>query len=366
MLVVLHTASALAAALVNRLVCPLCKARLRAASFPALLCDGCTTWYPIVSSIPVLLDFPTQVHEAFADEHRAELGAIQHRPPRGEPRPGEESVQETFTDEWAQVRESKLSFTYTPDELVALNEQVWLPWLRDVDVASVLDVGCGLGHETVALQRATGAREVIGVDSNIALLSSRVPESAPAGVHFVVASLFALPFEKASFDLVYSQGVLHHTFSTREAFGAVAPFARDGGRLFVWLYALEDHLAGQGRRGVAMRVGVTAERALRPFVSRAPARVRDAFFRSATALAHPVLRPRMRHAAAWTQADTDTFLRDWLSPPFAHRHGWNEVIGWFEECGFEIVSVQSPTRYRELFGEPLWGVGLTGLRTAAA
>jgi SAM-dependent methyltransferase len=200
---------------------------------------------------------------------------------------------------------------------------------------------------------------------NLALLSSGIAGSAPAGVHFVVASLFALPFERASFDLVYSQGVLHHTFSTREAFAAVAPLAREGGRLFVWLYGVEDRLVARGRRGAGMRVGVTAERALRPVLSRAPARVRAAFFRGASAVAHPVLRPRMRHADVWSRADTDTFLRDWLSPPFAHRHGWNEVIGWFEEHGFDVVSVQSPTRYRELFGEPLWGVGLTGRRTAA-
>lgn len=275
-------------------------------------------------------------------------------------------MQETFTEEWGRVRDSELSFSYTPEDLVALNEKVWLPWLDSVGIASVLDVGCGLGHETLALSRATNATEVIGVDANFALLSSHVPAGAPPSVHFVVASLFALPFEEASFDLVYSQGVLHHTFSTKTAFDAVAPLTRPGGRLFVWVYGLEDHLSQEGRRGAAMRVGVAVEHVVRPFVSRAPANVRNAFFRGATTLAHPVLKPRMRHTASWTPADTDTYLRDWLSPRFAHRHGWNEVIGWFEEAGFEVASVQSPTRYRELFGEPLWGVGLTGVRTAAS
>jgi hypothetical protein len=71
----------------------------------------------------------------------------------------------------------------------------------------------------------------------------------------------------------------------------------------------------------------------------------------------------MRHASQWCREDTETFLRDWLSPPYAHRHRWNEVIGWFEELGFEIVDVQSPLAYAGLFGAPLWGVGLTGRRT---
>jgi len=38
---------------------------------------------------------------------------------------------------------------------------------------------------------------------------------------------------------------------------------------------------------------------------------------------------------------------------------------WFEDAGFEIVGMQSPAAYRDLFGAPLWGVGLTGRRLGA-
>jgi SAM-dependent methyltransferase/uncharacterized protein YbaR (Trm112 family) len=357
------------AAILDRLVCPSCRGPLTLQPFASreegvLLCAACRVWYPISRGVPVLLDFPGPFHSRFASEHAAELQRLTpHGPPRGAPRPGEAAVQQSFTDEWEPTSGGELSFTYSPEDLEALNRQVWLKWLqRDGrELATVLDAGCGIGRETLALHAVTGA-EVFGVDLNLALLGSAAVAEAPPGVHFVVASLFALPFQAASFDLVYSQGVLHHTYSTEKAFRAIAAHAGEDGFLFVWLYAFEDHLGLRGRHGRGFRGGVAVERALRPLVSRSPAAVRDAFFASTTRLAHPLLRPRMRHAAEWGRADTETFLRDWLSPPYAHRHRWNEVIEWFEQLGFEIVDVQSPSAYARLFGAPLWGVGLTGRR----
>jgi SAM-dependent methyltransferase/uncharacterized protein YbaR (Trm112 family) len=341
--------------LAQDLVCPSCRADLRAAD-GALACDACKTWYPVVSGIPVLLDFPLALPEARGAPPPG------YSPPRGEPRPGELSVQETFSEEWGAVTASELSFTYSVDELVELNRHVWL---KGIDPAArrVLDVGCGLGRETLALRSATGAAEVIGVDLNLALLNSPEACRPPPGARFAVASVFALPFRPGSFDLVYSQGVLHHTYSTERAFAAVAPLVSEGGHLFVWLYGLEDRRASQGRRRVSMNGAIALERVLRPLVSRAPKPIRDAFFAAATRAAHPVLKPRMRHADRWEPENTDNFLRDLLSPRFAHRHGWNEVIEWFERQGFEIVDVQSPLAYRRLFGQPLWGIGLTGRRT---
>jgi SAM-dependent methyltransferase/uncharacterized protein YbaR (Trm112 family) len=361
----------------SRLVCPSCRGPLTLEQFSVrrervgegvLLCASCRTWYPISGGVPVLLDFSGAFHSRFARERADELrGLAPYGPPRGEPRPGEAAVQERFTDEWEPTSGGELSFTYSPQELEQLNSRVWLKWVqRDRrEIASVLDAGCGIGREALALHAVTGA-QVFGVDLNLALIGSAAVREAPPGVHFVIASLFALPFTAASFDLVYSQGVLHHTHSTEEAFRAIAAYADEDGFLFVWVYAFEDHLGLPGRHGRGFRRGVAVERALRPLLNRSPAAVRDVFFASATRIAHPVLRPRMRHAAQWGRADTETFLRDWLSPPYAHRHRWNEVVEWFEELGFEIVDVQSPSAYTRLFGAPLWGVGLTGRRAATS
>jgi SAM-dependent methyltransferase/uncharacterized protein YbaR (Trm112 family) len=367
-------------AILSRLVCPSCRAQLElerfgmsdAGSGPitdgALLCGDCRIWYPIASGVPVLLVFATEFQARFAKEHARDLRLPEgYTAPRRTPGPDEKSVQETFSEEWTCVSESDLSFTYSLDEHVRLLSDVWLKWTRHQDGGrhprSVLEVGCGLGRESLALREAVG--EVFAVDLNLALLDPAARRSRP-GVHYVVASLFDLPFRRSSFDLVYSNGVLHHTRSTEEAFAEVAAYVRPGGWLFVWVYGRDDHLAIRGRRGLARRAGLVAERALRPGLSRAPRAARSVFFEAASRAAHPLLRRKTRHESVWTIEDSNNYLRDWLSPRFAHRHGFNEVIAWFEDCGFDIVDVQSPKGYRELIGKQLWGVGMTGRRRDAS
>ena len=226
----------------------------------------------------------------------------------------------------------------------------------------VLDVGCGLGAEGRALKELLPDAEAVAVDLNLALLGSPHVGAAPSGVHFAVASLFALPFRPRSFDLVYAQGVLHHSYSTRTALERVAAHVAEEGYLFVWLYGREDHLGLSGRRAIATRAALALERVLRPALAASPPRARGAFFAGATRAVHPLLKPRMRHKGRWERENTEHHLRDWLSPRYAHRHGWNEVLTWLEELGFDVVDVQSPTAYRRLYGDRLWGVGLTGRR----
>lgn len=368
-------------AALERFRCPTCKAELGVRAFDeetvaetgarvvrqgALLCDSCRTWYPIDSYVPVLLDFRTSLHERFAAGHQGQLAALTgYRPPAGSPRPGEIAVQDTFTDEWHELDRSELSFTYSPEDLERLNRAVWLRWLDGAaersSVRSVLEVGCGNASETLALQRILGDHaEIFAVDLNYALLGRGPDFTARPRVHLAVASAFALPFEPESFDLAYSQGVLHHTFSTATAVEALASYVRHGGHCFVWVYGLDDHLAAGGMTGLWKRVAWVAEHAVRPLISRSPKRLRDAIFAALTALAHPLMRARMRHAGRWARENTNHALRDWLSPRYAHRHSYNELFEWFDGLGLEVVDTQSPAAYRRLFGKPLWGVGLTG------
>jgi SAM-dependent methyltransferase/uncharacterized protein YbaR (Trm112 family) len=333
-----------------------------------LLCPACDTWYPVHSFVPVLLVFPTPMHAQFARQHEVELKALsRYHPPSGRPMPGESSVQETFTEEWNCVQESELSFYYSREELVALNQRVWLTWLRERPhhIRTVLNVGCGLGRESMALQEATGAEEIFAIDLNFGLLQSGPRFTDRPNIHLIIASLFHLPFESSSFDFVYSQGVLHHTYSTLEAFRTVLQYVRGGGYLFIWVYGREDHLARRGLARLAMRAHLLMEVVGRRLVSRSPRTVRNFFFAVLSRLVHPVHRRRLSSKSDWRLQNTNHDLRDWLSPRYAHRHGYNEVLEWFDNCGFRVIAVQSPGEYRRLFGRQLWGVGVSGYKETA-
>lgn len=361
-------------AAVERLRCPTCTGALELRAFTdpedsvlstgALLCDRCRIAYPVEYETPVMLRFRTPFHDAYGVRHAERLRELSgFELPDAEPRRGETAVQETFTDQWNITRDNELSFMYTHDELVELNRRVWLTWLDDGPrPQSVLDVGCGAGTETMALRDVTGAQELWGLDANLAVLQRRDDYRHVPGVHYVVSSLFDLPFERESFDFVYSQGVIHHTYSTEDAFESIASRVAPGGHLFVWVYGLDDHLTRGGASLVSKRANLAAETVLRPALSRAPQPLRDRAFDALTAVWHGRMAADRGHPESWTHANTNHALRDWLSPRYARRHGFNEMAEWFEGTGFRVIATQSPAAYRELFGRQLWGVGMTGVR----
>ncbi len=328
-----------------------------------LLCPESRLWYPVVNYVPVMLAFHTGLAEKFAQEH-GDLLALQvgYAAPTFEPFPGEQNVQSTFTEEWSGLGDDPLTFVYTDGELIALHREVWLHLPPDGDPAAtkVLDVGCGFGQEAIALAEIFPNADVFAVDLNFSLVKAAPSLIGHRRLHPIIASLFRLPFTPDFFDHVHSQGVIHHTFSTKKAFDSIARFARPGGTLFVWVYAKEDGLTVPGVRGVLTRTYLfTTNNIGRPVLSRLPPLLRGPAVAVLAALLHPVYRSRSRHGSHWRLRNTLHSVRDVFTPRYAHLHGFNEVLTWFEDGGFS-TTMQSPARYRELFGKPLLGIGVLG------
>jgi SAM-dependent methyltransferase len=179
--------------------------------------------------------------------------------------------------------------------------------------------------------------DAVGIDLSLAVLKASEHYKKNPFLHFAQASLFKLPIKERLFDLVYTHGVLHHTYSTREAMKAVATCCTPGGLTYVWVY---------GKHGLTdswdRRLGYFSEKHLRPFLSRAPAWVAAAtlipvafgyiFLNSFFRVSNPKLQGynfrRALHAA-----------RDRFTPLFAHRHSYEEVEGWFKDFGYEDVEM---------------------------
>ena len=100
----------------------------------------------------------------------------------------------------------------------------------------VLEIGCGLGTDGV--QFAKAGAEYTGVDLTEAAVDLAQQNFAQRGLSatFQTADAEELDFPDASFDLVYSHGVLHHTPDTAQAIREVHRVLRPLGRAVVMLY----------------------------------------------------------------------------------------------------------------------------------
>jgi SAM-dependent methyltransferase len=98
----------------------------------------------------------------------------------------------------------------------------------------VLEAGCGIGTDAVQFVRS-GARYT-GVDFSPTALELARRRHELAAARLVQGSITELPFADASFDLVYSNGVIHHLPQTRRAIAEFHRVLRPGGTAIVMVY----------------------------------------------------------------------------------------------------------------------------------
>ncbi len=100
----------------------------------------------------------------------------------------------------------------------------------------VLEIGCGNGADGVMFAEA-GA-DYTGVDLTAAAVAATRKHFAVMGLtgEFQLANAEQLAFPDASFDVVYSYGVLHHTPDPARSLREVYRVLKPGGRALVMLY----------------------------------------------------------------------------------------------------------------------------------
>lgn len=105
---------------------------------------------------------------------------------------------------------------------------------------SVLDAGCGGGRYTVAWH-LLGAGSATGIDistTGLADARARVEEAEVRNVNFDQGSVLQLPYDDNAFDVVFSNGVLHHTTDWRAGIAELVRVLAPGG--LGWLYLIEE------------------------------------------------------------------------------------------------------------------------------
>ena len=312
------------------LVCPACGGRLELEPFQdagsdvidgALTC-GAAHRYPVIGAIPRFTAGALQEHEGFRRRY-------------GDRFPGDNAQDGRRL--WTRTRESFglqwMTYDVIDDEEDRATFFAKTGLRKDALAgALLLDAGCG-GGRYARVAADCGAR-VVAVDLSRACEKARQVLAPCPDALVIQANLMSLPLTTASFDAVYSIGVLHHTPNTRAALEAVSRFVRPCGTLSIWVYARRDP------------VFEAVNRLLRGFTTRMPYRTlmwlarlavpvgaakRAVLSRPHLAWISKLLPPCSSHPNPVVRA-CDTF--DWYSPTFQWHHTQEDVSQWLHELGF--------------------------------
>jgi SAM-dependent methyltransferase len=131
---------------------------------------------------------------------------------------------------------------YNPQESVRLDDQAQtLVELLHGDTgfaagSAVLEVGCGVGAQTVTLAQQSPGAQITAIDisaASVARARARLERDGLTNVTFVHADVFAAPFAPGSFDHVFICFVLEHLAEPAAALAALRGLLKPGGTITV-------------------------------------------------------------------------------------------------------------------------------------
>jgi SAM-dependent methyltransferase len=232
------------------------------------------------------------------------------------------------------------------------------PWWTEYErTPVVLDAGCGAALSSLALfgDLLRGVH-FIGIDISDAV-DVAVRRCADAGVNgaFMQDDLGSLPLEPGSVDVIFSEGVLHHTDAPKDSFTRLASLLGPRGRFLFYVYKrkgpirefTDDHV----RALLQDMEPAAAWKAMEPLTKLGQALgelgveveiPEDIDLLGIRAGRYDIQRFFYWHVAKAYYRPELSFDElnhinyDWYAPANAHRQTPDEVSSWCEEAGLEV------------------------------
>ncbi|HEX2052749.1 MAG TPA: class I SAM-dependent methyltransferase [Actinomycetota bacterium] len=221
----------------------------------------------------------------------------------------------------------------------------------------VLDAGCGAAVSAVELfgDRLKEVR-YLGVDVSDAVetAAGRLATRGLPG-QFLQVDLAGIPIDPESVDVIFSEGVLHHTQSTEKSLKALSRLLKPGGRFLFYVYRkkapIREFTDDYIRERLADRSPQEAWEAMIPltYLGKALAEldVEIDIPLDIELLDIPAGRINVQRLFYWyfckafhhpdlSVEEMNHINYDWYAPRFAHRHTAEELNRWCAEAGLEV------------------------------
>lgn len=340
--------------LVALLRCPRCEGGLTLHAYKSiceeevidgLLACNCGAAFLVREGVPCMV-VPTHLPPAYAQSYRDRLSA--HAPALLNLPAPPQSAEFSFSWQWNEHAYNDLTWELRLQERVKLFYRYIGLTPAQAKGMRMLDAGCGNG--TLSAELALEGIEVVALDFSdgamrafqYQIFQSRVTAEAAARLNYVQGDLQYPPFQDGEFDLIYSDGVLHHTPDTKRTFMAVAKKVRPGGRLFVWLYRSDTHGAQSIKRALVRSTRIITS--WMSYSKRLSLCYVAAFFILLGVRFLRLFGWRGRPVISLRQKAINLF--DTITPMYNHEHTPAETEVWFKEAGYDDVQEVTIREFR--------------------
>jgi SAM-dependent methyltransferase len=220
----------------------------------------------------------------------------------------------------------------------------------------ILDAGTGLGREVINLAKVARQSIVVGIEFSDCAESALKNVSSLSNAYIIQGDLLKPPFREGSFDFILSEGVLHHTPDTEEAFGKCCTLLKVGGEFAFYIYRrrgpirefTNDYLRNIMREASSKESWEIAERITRlgKALSDVKAKVRvpedipELGIKAGETSIHRFIYWNFLKCF-WNDElplDENIIINfDWFVPEHAHRHSADEIREWCRKNNVEII-----------------------------
>ncbi len=296
--------------------------------------------YCISAGVPIMLE--SGIPSAFYQQYEREVGKQKELYPGIKIVVAHQSKDWSFSHEWDFFENESMGKTWHMTVEDRYVKFLFENQVTEEEVKSklILDAGCGNGTHT---ENVSGhCASIVGLDFSESIFNAEKRRTSK-NLLFVQGDLQKPPFAEETFDMIISNGVIHHTPSTYTTFLSVSKLSKMNGSLYLWLYSRQGNLGWRFKR----RCFDIA----RMIVCRLPGNIQKMAVSVTTFLLFNI-RKLLGYHDDFLDVKLDIY--DSITPRWRHYHEPLEVRSWYLKNGYSQVLFTN--------WETWYGFGILGRR----
>jgi len=228
------------------------------------------------------------------------------------------------------------------------------------DGINCLNAGCGVAWSEY-LFNVNKKTNRFAIDLSLSVEVAHQRTKNMPNVFVAQADLFQLPFKKKFFDIIFSDGVLHHTGNAKKAFDSLSKYLKPGGFLGIYVYCKKPFLRELADREIrkittamtynkclefssqVTELGKSLKRFKKPLIVKSDIPllgIKKGKYNLQKFIYDHFLKCFYNKNLGHNLSNLTNV--DWYHPKYASHHSRKEIKGWFKKNNFSQIKFIQP------------------------